>query len=347
MPATHAPPEPGVTVVDDEPYIRDILSRAASSWHYHCQTASSGEQALQLLERQPTPVVVTDMRMPGRGGLWLVNQIRQRWPEIGIIVLTAADDLQTARQCLDAGAHHYFLKPIKLEEFHHVLATASRTYLTQSEERRYKARLEADVRRQTRRVRRTFLSGIESLARTVEERDPYTAGHSLRVHEYAMALARAAGLAPRPTRELSLAARLHDIGKVGVPEGVLNKPARLTDDEFAIIRNHPAAGEHILKPMIRNWSVLAAIRGHHERLDGTGYPDGLKGDDVPLLARFIAVTDVFDAVTSSRAYREAMGLSDALGLLREGAGNHLDPELVRVFLDIAPALTCGQEPLVG
>jgi putative nucleotidyltransferase with HDIG domain len=329
---------PSVTVVDDEPYVQDVLSRAARSWKYQCQTAGSAEQALQMLEERLTPVVVTDLRMPGRGGLWLVQQIRRRWPEVGIIVVTAAQDAETARECLESGAQHFFLKPIKLEEFHHVLETASRTYREQHESRCHRTALEGAVRRQTRRVRRTFLSAIESLARTIEERDEYTAGHSMRVRRYALALAKEVGLTQRDLRQLSLAARLHDIGKVAVPETILNKTGALTAEEERVIREHPVIGERILTPIIRNRAVLTAIRGHHERIDGLGYPDGLTGEKVPLLARMIAVPDVFDALTSSRAYRQAMSLGEALDVLCQGAGTHFDAELVRAFLPLAPGL---------
>src|SRR5262245_62116385 len=265
---------PSVTVLDAEPFIQDVLSRAARSWHYHCQTASSAEQALQLLEQRLTPVVVTDLRMPGRGGVWLVRQIRRRWPEVGIIVLTAAQDADTARQCLDAGAQHFFLKPIKLEEFHHVLETASRTYVHERKSNEHRSLLERTVSRQTHRVRQTFLSAIESLVRTMEERDRYTAGHSMRVRYYSLALARALGLSTRLQKQLSLAAKLHDIGKVAVPEAILNKSGRLTPEEEEVIRGHPATGERILTPIIRSRAVLGAIRAHHERVDGCGYPDG-------------------------------------------------------------------------
>ena len=335
---THEAAPLSVTVVDDEPYIQDVLSRAARSWHYQCQTAGSAEQGLALLERRLTPVVVTDLRMPGKGGVWLVREVRRRWPHVGIIVLTAAHDTEVARDCLAAGAHHFFLKPIKIEEFHHVLETASRSYQLQREDERYRRKLELAVRRQTRRVRRTFLSAIDSLVRTIEERDRYTAGHSVRVRRYALALADAIGLPAGLRRQLSLAAKLHDIGKVAVPETVLNKPAALTPEEEAVIRRHPEVGEHILAPILHNRAVLAGIRGHHERLDGGGYPDGLCGDAVPLLARLIAIPDVFDAVTSDRAYRQALSVAEALALLRKGAGTHFDAGLTRVFLEIAPGL---------
>src|SRR5260370_17624961 len=167
-----------VTVVDDEPVAQDVLVRAARSWDYQCQSAGSAEQALELLQRQLTPIVVTDLRMPGRGGIWLVGEVRRRWPEVGVIVLTAGHDPDSAQECLRAGAHHYFFKPIKLDEFRHVLETTWRTFQFQQADRLYRDQLESEVRRQTRRVRRTFLSAITSLVRTMEERDPYTPGHS-------------------------------------------------------------------------------------------------------------------------------------------------------------------------
>jgi response regulator RpfG family c-di-GMP phosphodiesterase len=338
---TPHPGPPEITVVDDEPIAQDVLVRAARSWKYRCQAAGSAEQALELLEKHLTPVVVTDLRMPGRGGVWLVREIRRRWPEVGVIVLTAGADAGAADECRAAGAHHYFFKPIKLDEFRHVLDTATRTYRLEQENRAYRDHLERTVRCQTQRVRRTFLSAIDSLVRTMEERDRYTAGHSLRVRRYARGLADALNLSRRTRRLLGLAAKLHDIGKAGVPEAVLNKPGPLTDAERGLVREHPVIGERILKPIIRQREVLAAVRSHHERLDGGGYPDGLAGDRVPLLARLIAIPDCFDALTTSRAYRGGLPVAQALDVLRADAGTHFDPDFVRAFLAVAPRCTAG------
>jgi response regulator RpfG family c-di-GMP phosphodiesterase len=327
-------PPLAVTVVEDEPFAQDVLVRAATLWQVECQAASTAEQALDLLERNLTPILVTDLRMPGRGGLWLVREVRRRWPEVGIIVITAGHDPDAAGECLQAGAHHYFFKPIKLDEFRHVLETAWRTYRDDREKAQRRTALEKAVRRQTRRVRRTFLSAITSLARTVEERDLYTAGHSRRVRDYVLALARSIGLEGKQCRLLDLAAQLHDIGKVAVPDAILHKPDRLTPEEMDVVRQHPGTGERILAPVVRNRAVLAAIRGHHERLDGTGYPDGLRGNQIPLLARLIAIPDCFDALTTSRAYRAALPVQEALAILRAGSGSHFDPDLLRAFLPL-------------
>jgi putative two-component system response regulator len=324
-----------VTVVDDEPLARDVLVRAARSWKFHCQAAGTAEQALELLEERPTPIVVTDLLMPGQGGVWLIREIRRRWPQVEVIVLTAGHDPQSAEECLRAGANHYFFKPIKLDEFRHVLETTHRSYQTREENRQHRSALEHAIHRQTRRVRRTFLSAIDSLVRVMEERDPTTAGHSARVRRYSLMLADELGLELRLRRRLSLAAKLHDIGKAGVPEAILNKPAKLTLAEETVVRQHPVIGERILSPVLHNREVLAAIRHHHERIDGRGYPDGLSGDRIPLLARLIAIADCYDALTSARAYRAALSRAEALDILRAGAGSHLDAELVRVFVTIA------------
>jgi response regulator RpfG family c-di-GMP phosphodiesterase len=321
-----------VTVVDDEPAALDVLVRAARSWRFECQAATTAEQALQLLQQRPTPIVVTDLRLPGRGGVWLVREIQQRWPEVAVIVVTAGEDENAVTECLHAGAHHYFLKPINLDEFRHALEATLRAHFLHRQREGYRRYLERAVRRQTRKVRRTFLSAIDSLVCTLEARDPYTTGHSLRVRRYALQLADALGLDRRLRRRLSLAAKLHDIGKVGVPEAILNKPGRLDGAEYRLVQQHPVIGERILGRIIRSADVLSAVRGHHERYDGQGYPDGLKGEHIPPLARLIAVVDCYDALTSSRSYREALSTAQAVDVLRVGSGSCFDPHFAEAFI---------------
>lgn len=337
-------PTMSVTLVDDEPWSLDVLMRAARKWQYNCQGASTAEEALTLLEQQLTPIVVTDIRMPGRGGVWLVQEVHRRWPQVGIIVVTAGHDRDLVSECLQAGAHHYFLKPIHLDEFRHALETTFRHYCLEQENTRYREHLEDTIQRRTRQVRHTYLRAIDSLVRTLEARDPYTSGHSLRVRSYALELAGRLGLPPAQRKQIQLAAKLHDIGKVGLPESILNKAGRLTEDEYFFVRKHPIIGERILSPIIRNRQVLAAIRGHHERWDGRGYPDGLRREQIPLLARLIAVADSFDAMTSSRAYREAMTPREALSIIRAGTGTQFDPDLIAPFVDMIQEM--GAEPHV-
>jgi putative two-component system response regulator len=322
-----------VTLVDDEPTVLDVMARAARAWRFECQAASSAEQAVDLLERRLTPIVVTDLSMPGRGGLWLVREVQRRWPEVAVIVLTAGLDTDDAvGECLRAGAHQYFVKPIKLDEFRHALQATLKSCRQKRARERDRRRLERIANRRTAQLRHTFLCAIASLARTLEARDPYTSGHSRRVRQYSLRLADALGVDAQLRKQLSLAAMLHDIGKVGVPEAVLNKPGALTSEELDLVREHPVIGERILSPIIRNQTILAAIRGHHERFDGGGYPDGLRGEAIPYLARLITVADCYDALTSSRAYRGAMPPAKALEIIRAGVGTQFDPPIAETFL---------------
>lgn len=323
---------PAVTIVEDEPAVLDVLVRAAHSWHYDCQAAANAEHAVRLLEKSPTPLLVTDLRMPGRGGLWLVREVRRRWPHVEITVITAGHDTDVAVECLNAGARRYFLKPINLDDFRHALEDTHECFSRERAKEADRRRLQRVVTKQTRVIRRTFLNAIEMMVRTLEARDPYTSGHSLRVRSHAVRLARTLGLTARELGQLSLAAKLHDVGKLGVPESILNKPERLTDEEQEAVRRHPVIGEELLSKVIRSRVVLSAIRGHHERLDGAGYPDGLRGSHLPPLARIIAIADTFDALTSSRAYRAALPTRAALSIIEEGAGTQFDPAYVRAFV---------------
>jgi HD-GYP domain-containing protein (c-di-GMP phosphodiesterase class II) len=190
-------------------------------------------------------------------------------------------------------------------------------------------------------LRRTFLSAINSLVRTLEARDRYTKGHSLRVRHNAILLAAELGLDRRQQKRLSLAAKLHDIGKFGVPEAILNKPGKLSADEFRQIRQHPVIGEKILRPVIHNAEVLAAVRWHHEHFDGGGYPDRLAGLQIPLLARVIAIVDCFDALRTSRPYRKGLSVAESLEIIRTGAGTYFDPHIAQGFIRLA-----GRNPRV-
>jgi len=331
-----------ITVVDDDPFALDVLVRAARSFHFDCQTAPKAEEALELLEKQPTPVVVTDLNMPGLGGVWLVQEIRKRWPSVAVIVVTVGGDDDALMECMSAGVQHYFLKPVHIDEFHHALQSTWYQQLMRRENHRQKKRLEWIVHKQTHRLRNTFFAAITSLVRTLEARDPYTSGHSLRVRKYAIRLAKYIGLDEQSAKRLSLAAKLHDIGKIGLAEGILTKPARLSESEFDLVKEHPVIGERILRPIIRNRVVLSAIRSHHERFDGGGYPDGLRGEEIPFLARMITVADCFDALTSSRAYRGAMSHEDALDLLHDGISTQFDPHLVPPFLRMMRETGCAE-----
>jgi response regulator RpfG family c-di-GMP phosphodiesterase len=276
--------------------------------------------------------------------MWLVHEVQRRWPEVGVIVVTAGADEEPLDGFANSGVQHYLLKPVRLDEFQHALQSSWQSQMLLRERQRYQQLLERTLSRQTQKLKQTFLCAIESLVRTLEARDTFTAGHSMRVRCYVLRLARVLGCSVRTRKQLSLAAKLHDIGKVGLPEAILNKPASLTADEFAVVRKHPVLGEQILNSIIHDTAVLAAIRGHHERFDGSGYPDGLSGDSIPLMARMLAVADCYDAVTSVRAYRAALPPAVALGLLEQEAGTHFDPLLVPPFIQMIRAGLADFDP---
>src|SRR5262245_16259629 len=188
--------------------------------------------------------------MPGRGGVWLVREIHQRWPDVSIIVVTGRHDMDALAQCLDAGACHYFLKPINFDEFHHALKSTLRAQRDRCANERRQRALESRLLREKKRLRHTILCAVASLVRTLEARDPYTSGHSLRVRRLVLRLVRRLKLNARRRSELGLAATLHDIGKVSLPESLLNKAGPLSLDEQAIIHQHPAVGERILGPIL-------------------------------------------------------------------------------------------------
>lgn len=332
-----------VTIIDDEPLVLETLVRAAELWNFRCQTARTADQAIKALELHPTPLVVTDLNLPDRDGVWVVREVLNRWPKTTVIVITGAADGEAAIQCLNAGATRYFKKPIRLDEFRLGLEKAYRDYLVRREHEHYHQHLEVTVHRQTRQIRRQFLSTIDSLVRTLEARDPGTSGHSQRVRRYALRLASALGFDEPQRHHLSVAAKLHDIGKFGVPEAILHKTGCLTEEELEIVRRHPIVSERILAPVIRNREVLSAVRGHHERVDGTGYPDGLAGDQVPVLARVLTIADCFDALTTHRSYRAALPVSHAVDVMQEGAGRRFDADFVRVFAEAVVPAVCALE----
>jgi putative two-component system response regulator len=337
MPRTKSCQASPLTIVEDEAYILDILTRAARGWNFECRTAVSAEAAVALLEERPTQVVVTDLRMPGHGGAWLIGEIQRRWPTTLVIVVTGVEDEETLNHCLQAGAHYFFLKPIKLDEFHNALRFAFASHRLRRQRELSRQKLERQLVTRTRHLRSTFASAIHSLVRTLEARDPSTAQHSIRVRHLAGRLAESLGMTDRQLRQVRLSAKLHDIGKVGVAEGILNKIGSLTEEEYGCVRDHPMIGERILSPIIRSRTVLQGIRHHHERYDGSGYPDGLAGDRIPLIARIVTIADCFDAMTSVRIYRTALDVEAALEVLRMGAGTQFDPALVPIFEGIVRA----------
>jgi putative two-component system response regulator len=326
---------PRCLVVDDEPRLRQILVRVMRADGFIVDEASDGHEAIERMEAQPSTLVLTDIEMPRMDGFSLLRVLRSRWPDAAVMMISGNGDVQTAVSCLSVGALDYLTKPFHLEEVRARITSVLERRRLVLENREYQTRLEQKVQAQARRIEQQFLGGVQALAEALEAKDPYTHGHSVRVCEYATAIARRLELPANVVRAVSLGARLHDIGKIGVREDILTKPARLTPDEYAHVMTHPIVGWRILSAMVIDQpELLNIVRSHHERMDGAGLPDGLMGADIPLEARIVSVADSFDAMTSGRRYRDDGGkhLPEALKELTRCAGMQFDAECVTAFV---------------
>ena len=323
---------PRCLVVDDEPRLRQVLMRLMESDGFSCVEAGTGADALQILEGLSVTLVLTDLRMPQMDGIELLRRIKARWPDIAVVMITAVADVEVAVSCLASGAMDYLTKPFHLEEVRARVRQSLEKRRLILENREHQERLEDKVRAQARRLEELFLGGIQALAEALEVKDPYTRGHSVRVSRYSSVIARTMGMTPEFVRQMELGGQVHDIGKIGVREDVLNKATRLTDEEYAHIMTHPMVGWRILSPLISDVPViLNVVRWHHERFDGKGIPDGLGGTDIAHEARIAAVADAFDAMTSVRPYRQGLSVGEAVAEIDRCAGKQFDPQVVEAF----------------
>lgn len=319
-----------VLVADDSEYIRERLAQGLADVGFQVSAAAGGREALDVLAAARKPdLVVCDVNMPGVDGL-AVLQAMQANPDLRHIpfVAMSSDDSRSAmRRLLQHGAAAFMVKPFNVEQ---LVITAEKLLSDQF------AILLAEKER-LKTERNLMLSSITSLIQALEARDLYTRGHSEAVAEIAVGMGKAMGFDAVDLEKLEIAARLHDLGKIGVPDSVLLKPGRLSDDEYAIIQTHPAIGAEILAPIPSMADLIPAVKHHHEKLDGSGYPEGLKGDQIPLWARMIAVGDVFHALTSNRPYREPMDEGKVLQIIEDARFTHLCPDCVGVFFTMLGA----------
>jgi HD-GYP domain-containing protein (c-di-GMP phosphodiesterase class II) len=272
------------------------------------------------------------MKMPGRGGMELLSEIKTSFPDTAVIMATAVTETATAIECMKQGAYDYLTKPFKLDEVLFSIWRALEKRRLQMENREYRQELEAKVELQAEKIRRSFFNAMTSLAYALDAKDGYTAGHSQRVSEIAVAVAIELELPQTEIEQVRLAGMVHDIGKIGIDGSILHKPGNLEMDERQEMEKHPAIGERILAPVVEDNSILIMVRNHHERWDGGGYPDGLSGESIPVGARIMALADTFDAMTSERPYRIANSVEFAIGEINRCAGTQFDPKVVEAFL---------------
>jgi response regulator RpfG family c-di-GMP phosphodiesterase len=324
-----------ILVVDDEPAIRRILISHLERDRFVCYEAGSGNEAQAILEHVAVPLIVSDLRMPDGDGQSLLEVVVKKYPTTAVIILTGDADVATAVSCLRQGATDYLTKPFRAGEVEVRIDQALETRRLRLELDGYRRHLEDRVAEQTQKLADLFLTGVQALVRALEVKDPYTRGHSERVAAWSAATALELGLAPDDVRQVELGGHLHDLGKIGVREGVLTKTDRLDADEYEHVMQHPELGWRILSPLLREAPVaLAAVRSHHERFDGKGRPDGLVGTNIPLSARIVAIADAFDVMTTGRPYRDdgrVFTAEAALMELRRASGSQFDADLVRTF----------------
>ncbi|MBN1368639.1 MAG: response regulator [Dehalococcoidaceae bacterium] len=319
-------------IVDDENGIRALLGINLSKMGYTWDEAGDACQALKKIEQHRYSLVLLDISMPGMTGRELLPLIKEKSPDTAVIMATALADTSLAIKCMKEGAYDYLTKPFDFNNLDSSISRALEKRRLELENREYKEHLEEKVEEQADKIRQSFFNAMTSLAYALEARDEYTSGHSNRVTVSALVISEQLGVDPAQTETIRLASMVHDIGKIGIKENVLNKPGKLTEDEFRHIKTHPEIGEHILQPVVDNQEIISIVRHHHERYDGNGYPDGLKEEEIPLGARVLAVADSYDAMTSQRPYRAALSQREALNELVKGKGTQFDPQMVDIFI---------------
>ena len=330
------PSETTVLVVDDLPVVRLSLRHILQHEGFQVLEATSAEEARDILASHPVQLVLSDIEMPGGdSGLDLVKSLGQRIPEISFVMVTAMDDTSLAIDCLDHGAFGYVVKPYQPREIVIQVNGALRRRLLEIEFKDREKVLARKVREQTEEIRSSREEVSLRLLSACEYRDFETGAHVRRIGLYAAEMGRLLGWDDDKVDCIRAAAPLHDIGKIGVPDSVLLKPGGLTDDEWVVMRQHTSKGAAILKgsnvPFIQMGARIAAC--HHEKWDGTGYPNGLSGDRIPVEARITAIVDVYDALVHKRHYKDPWPEELALDFMRKIAGTHLDGELFLLFQD--------------
>jgi putative nucleotidyltransferase with HDIG domain len=330
-----------ILVVDDENHVRSMIGATLERQGYDVQLASSGNDALELIEHDGFDLVLTDIVMQDGSGIVLLDRIHGMQPNLPVVMVTAIHDISVAIDSMRRGAYDYLLKPFERE---HLLTTVLRALEHRQalqETHNYQQNLEQVVRARTEMLRQamedlehSYDVTLEALGDALDLKDSETEGHSKRVTAYTIALARAMGISPAEIKVIARGAFLHDIGKMAIPDDILRKPGPLTSEEQTIMREHCTRGFHILRKIPFLSEAAEIVFAHQEHYDGSGYPTGLRGGEIPVGARIFAVADTLDAITSDRPYRKARSFDVARQEILRCSGTQFDPSVVEVFLKI-------------
>ena len=337
-----------ILIADDDSLVRGAIQKILNMFNHDVVAVESGRQVLESVSEE-FDAIVLDINMPDMDGFETLERLNQQQVDIPVLFLTGAGSMDYAVKAINLGAYDFLTKPIADIELFHIKvkrAVEKRHFLLQ--EKAYKQNLEREVQAKTRELAEKNLllerysNHLEnatvqimmSLQTAMEEKDGYTAGHTLRVTELALLLGQGAGLSGEDILVLRRASQFHDIGKLVVDVSCIQKAGALTPEEWDLIKKHPGVGASIIEPLTFMERERDIIRHHHERLDGTGYPDGIGGNELDTLTRIITIADSYDAMTSRRNYRRNLTLSEAIAELRHCAGTQFDPELVEIFAGV-------------
>ena len=347
--------EKDILVVDDEPIIRDILVRKLTSSGYRPVAVENAFEALDKMQENPFPVILSDIMMPGIDGIELIKKVRILYPDTAVVMITAVSNANAAIEALKQGASDYLIKPFNLEEIVISIRNALEKRRLILENREYQEHLEEIVKVQTAEIRGllsveqqktaelnkalaeiqvTYNTTLDALLTALDYRDNATEGHSQRVVRYSIEVGKALGLSSDDLRNLARGTLLHDIGKIGVPDSILRKPAELSTEEWVEMRKHVEYGFSMLKgiPFLKDASFL--VLHHQEKYDGTGYPQGLKREQIVMGARIFALADTYDSMTTDRPYRKALPDRDAREEILRCRSSQFDPVVVDTFFKI-------------
>ena len=328
---------PRILIVDDEVEITEILADLLSE-EYECTRAGSAEEALSRLQESEFQLVISDITMPGMSGLDMIPHVKELTPDTVVVMISGMQTVESAIGALRLGAFDYLMKPFDLRQVEAVVKRALEHHDLVVAKQRYENHLEELVEQRTAELDRalnslegSYRSTLKALTAALETRDSETHGHSERVVSYSLRLGREYGLNSAEMKSLEFGSLLHDIGKIGVPDSILRKPAKLTEEEWVRMREHPLHGQQILRGIEFLQGASRVVAQHHEKWDGTGYPLGLRNEEIDICARIFAVADAFDAITSDRVYRRGKPYEAAAKELDDWAGRQFDPKVVEAF----------------
>lgn len=331
--------EERILIVDDEEVICNVLDRRLAKEGFVCVTANNGKEALKHFYKDSFSLIISDIKMPEMTGVELLQKVKAIDPKMKIIMVTAYPEIDLAVNAMRQGAYDFIIKPADLDLIVMSVKKALDSKRLEEEIEAYHNRLEELVEERTAKLQQAYrflkkshLDSVKVLAEAIDAKDPYTRGHSDRVKRMSLAIATKMGFQEERLESLEYGALLHDIGKIGIKDDILQKQGPLSEREYGYIREHPLIGVKIVEGVAFFKDKIPMIRHHHEHYDGSGYPDGLAGEAIPLDARIISLPDAFDAMTSARPHRGVIPLQDVLAELERFKGKQFDPKVLDIFL---------------